>query len=154
MHVVHEDMSTADETLRRNLIAALAARDWSQSELSRRSGIGQSTISRIISGKPQGAGPPRGSAWATVVSLAAALDIDPRELAGGEPEVANDEPPPTGVVVARDLISAYVSSRWFLRDRPTPEELQWLADYGEITWTGDEPGPGVLSALLRRRRGR
>lgn len=142
-----ESMSKLSQTkLKENLIALRTGRGWSQSELSRRSKVGQSTISRIENGNL------RGNDWDTVTALARALGVDPTELAGeehiaiGEPEIQ------AGVVAVGSLLPAYIASEWYMRDEPTPDELRWLATYGKITWTGQPATAGTVHVLLLERR--
>lgn len=145
MQATNDDMDKKSETLKTNLIAMLKARDWSQSELARRSGVAQATISRIIDGSR------RGFQWSTVEALARAFDVAPDDLASGV--LTNGEPAPeVGFVDVGDLLAAYVASPWYAKDAPTPEELRWIATYGEIMWVGQVPGAGAVHALLVRRR--
>lgn len=128
--------------LRENLVRLRDERGWSQSELSRRSKVGQSTISRIESG---GHGD---SEWATIEALARALGVEPGALAGSTPPAAQAPTPTVGRIPIGTLLPVYIASDWYELDRPTHEEMRWLAGLGMITWTGSPPTAGTVHVIL------
>lgn len=140
-------MQKSTSRLRENLLALMEQHGWSQSELSRRSKVTQSTISRIINAVG------RGPEWSTIEALAHALGVDPGELASGTPALESDAEIEVGLVDPGALLRAYISSRWFSLDQPNAEELRWLEQHPDVAWTGSaEPGPSLLHALLKRKR--
>lgn len=137
-------------SLRENLIRLRAARGWTQADLARRAGIPQSSVSRLESGSHAS------GRWSTIEAIASALGVDAAELTGETMPTAAPAPAATAPAVGRigigEILPAYISSEWFIRDAPTPDEMRWLAGLGMITWTGAPPQPGTIHVLLEERR--
>lgn len=151
--------------LRERLEALLADRGMQPAELARRARVSKSTLSRVLSGDQ------RSMSSRAVMSIAQVLQCDPRDLAGDDvpPPMAAREvspafapPSPTEPDIEQDwevvdigaLIRAYLASPWSIEDRPTPEEMQWMASLAGALIPRGAPRPtaGTLHQLLMQRR--
>lgn len=136
--------------LRTNLARLRTERGWTQTELARRSKVGQTIISKLESGRQAD------TSWTNVERLARALGVTPEELAGSEAPVARaslrDERAAVGRADVGELLRLYVMSDWYEEDQPTPDEMRWLASLGVIMWTGAPPTAGTVHVLLTEHR--
>jgi transcriptional regulator with XRE-family HTH domain len=134
--------------LRENLIRLRDERGWSQTELARRAKLGQSTVSRIEAGKRTDVG------WDTITALARALGVDPVDLAGGQPGLVGEAPavPRVRRIMAGDLLQPYLLSGHAEEDKPTGEELRWLAGLGWIMVDATLPLDVIAHALIDEHR--
>ena len=155
------------ENLRRNLRRLRDQRGWSQVTLEEKSGVSQSTISRIEGGSGGR------TSQETIEALAAALNVPIDELLAPPPAGAatarataaeqgeakrgmkRAEPPDVqcGVVDMGELLRVYISSHWYTLDNPSADEMRWLASIGKFGWEGAPPTAETVHVLLEQFRG-
>ena len=131
-------------TISNRLNEAMSAGDGrkkiSQSELSRRSGVPQPTIARILKGDGK-----RGPETATLVALARALGVEFMWLQQGtEPKYLGGTAAP-----ARPVVSPTDANMEFKRHWLNADESDHLADYRSLTTTNRKRVRSIVTGMER-----